>query len=95
MLDLLKESGMEGCKSSNHRLQDDDSNQFIDSGRFQRLVGRLIYLSLTHLDITYAMSVVSQFMHAPTQDHMGPVYRILRYLKGCPRKGLLYMRHDH
>lgn len=101
MLDLLKESGMEGCKPCttpievNHRLKENDSERLIDAKRFQRLVGRLIYLSLTLLNITYAVNVISQFMHAPTQDHMKAVYRILKYLKGCPGMGLLYKRYGH
>lgn len=81
---------MEGYKpyatpiEANHRLKEDDNERLIDAGRFQRLVGNLIYLSLTHPDITYEVSVISQFMHAPTQDHMKAAYRILKYLKGCP-----------
>ncbi|XP_061348292.1 uncharacterized protein LOC133293706 [Gastrolobium bilobum] len=30
-----------------------------------------------------------KFMHNPSEDHMAAVYRILRYLKGCPGKGNL------
>nr|GEU84430.1 reverse transcriptase domain-containing protein [Tanacetum cinerariifolium] len=33
--------------------------------RYQRMVGRLIYLSYTRPDIAYAIGVVSQFMHQP------------------------------
>lgn len=67
----------------------------MDVGRYQRHVGCIIYLSLPVPDITYDVSVISQFMHAPTQDHMEIVYRILRYLKGCPRKGILYQWHRY
>lgn len=56
---------------------------------------RLIYLSLTRLEIIYAVDVVNQFMHAPTQDYIEVVYRILRYLKGCLGIGLLYMRYRY
>ena len=31
-------------------------------------------------------------MHDPKSSHMDAVYRILRYLKSCPGKGLLYTR---
>lgn len=101
VLDVLKESDMEGCKpcatpiKANHRLKEDDSERLIDAERFQRLMGHLIYLSLTHLDITHAVSVISQFMHAPIQDHMKAAYWVLRYLKGCLGKSLLYKRHGH
>jgi hypothetical protein len=35
-------------------------------------------------DITFAVSVISQFMHAPGPTHFEVVFRILRYLKGTP-----------
>lgn len=91
---------MIGCKpcttpiEANHQLEENDNERLIYVGRYRRLVGRLIYLFLTHPDITYAVSVISQFMHAPTQDHLEATYT-LRYLKSCPRKGILYRRHDH
>lgn len=90
VLDLLTETGMLACKPAvtpiemNHRLGIFPNQVPADIGRYQRLVGRLIYLSHTRPDIAYAVSVVSQFMHQPSEDHMAAVYRILRYLKGSP-----------
>ena len=52
----------------------------VDKGRYQRLVGKLIYLSHTRPDISFSVSVVSQFMNNPTEEHMNAIYRILRYL---------------
>lgn len=78
---------------SNHRLIEGDSDCLIDVESYQHLFGRLIYLSLTRPDITYAMGVVSQLMHAPTQAHMTATYRVLRYLQSYPRKGLLYQKY--
>lgn len=49
--------------------------------RYQRLVGKLIYLSHTRPDIGFSISCVSQFMNKPTEEHMQAVFRILRYLK--------------
>ncbi|GJT36008.1 retrovirus-related pol polyprotein from transposon TNT 1-94 [Tanacetum coccineum] len=43
-------------------------------------------------DIAYAVSVVSQFMHDPSKDHMKAVYRILRYLKSSSGKGLFFAK---
>ncbi|CAL9030081.1 unnamed protein product [Prunus brigantina] len=39
------------------------------------------------------VSVVSQFMHSPSEDHMGAVMRILRYLKVTPGKGLMFCNY--
>ena len=47
----------------NHKLRIFPNQVPTDKGRYQRLVGRLIYLSHTRPDIAYAVSVVNQFMH--------------------------------
>ena len=47
----------------------------------------------TRPNIAYAVSVVSQFMHKASEEHMNAVYRILRYLKGAPGKGLLFSKN--
>ncbi|RVW60445.1 Retrovirus-related Pol polyprotein from transposon TNT 1-94 [Vitis vinifera] len=49
----------------------------IDKGRYQRLVGRLMYLAHTRPDLAYALSVVSQYMHNPGEQHMNVGMRIL------------------
>ncbi|CAL5329842.1 unnamed protein product [Camellia sinensis] len=69
--------------------------ELVEKERYQRLVGRLMYLSHTHLDITYAIGIVSQFMHDPHATHLDAVYRILRYLKSASGKGILFSNHGH
>ena len=59
---------------------------------YQRLVGRLIYLSHTRPNIAYAVGVISQFMHNPKETHLQLVHRILHYLKSSPRKGILFKK---
>jgi hypothetical protein len=98
VIDLLTETGVLACKpastpmETNHKLGILPHQVPTNIGRYQRLVGRLIYLTHTRLDIAYAVSVVSQFMHAPSEEHMDAVNRILRYLKGAPGKGLLFSK---
>jgi hypothetical protein len=100
VLDLLSETGMLGSRPActpieqNHRLAN-DSGEPVDREQYQRLVGRLIYLSHTRPNIAFAVSVVSQFMHDPKTQHMNAVLRIIRYLKGCPGRGLLYRPHGN
>ena len=101
VLDLLQETGMLGCKPGdtpidpNHKLGAMVDNDAVDKGRYQRLVGKLIYLSHTRPDIAFAVSVVSQFMHSPCEVHMEAVLKILRYLKSSPGKGLLFSKNHH
>ncbi|XP_073313436.1 secreted RxLR effector protein 161-like [Primulina huaijiensis] len=64
----------------------------VDKGRYQRLVGKLIYLSHTRPDIGFVVSVISHFMNTPTEEHLDAAYRVLRYLKGTPDKGLLFRK---
>ena len=101
VLDLLSETGMLACKPvetpivQNHHLVIYQDQVLTNKERYQRLVGRLIYLSLTRPDIAYAISVVSQFMHAPSEDHMAVVMHILSYLKGAPGRRLIFKKHGH
>ena len=60
---------------------------------YQRLVGRLIYLSHTQPDIAYAIRIVSLFMHSPLECHIEVVLWILRYLKATLGKGLIFKKH--
>ncbi|XP_038891621.1 uncharacterized mitochondrial protein AtMg00810-like [Benincasa hispida] len=66
----------------------------VNKERYQRLVGKLIYLSHTRPDISYAVSAVSQFMQALCEDHMTTVKHILWYLKGTSGKGLMFRKTD-
>ncbi|RVW62991.1 Retrovirus-related Pol polyprotein from transposon RE1 [Vitis vinifera] len=66
-----------------------------DKGKYQRLIGKLIYLSHTQPDIAYVTSVVSQFMHCSSEDHMNAVTQILRYLKGTLGKGIMFSKNGH
>ena len=78
----------------NHELSIHEYQVPTDKDKYQRLVERLIYLSHTRPDIAYAVSVVSQFMHCPSKEHMDAVYRVLRYLKSSPGKGLFFGRNN-
>ncbi|CAL2254960.1 unnamed protein product [Prunus armeniaca] len=54
----------------NHHLGEYPDQVPTNKERYKRLVGRLIYLSHTRPDIPYAVSVISQFMHSPSEGHM-------------------------
>lgn len=76
----------------NHKLRIYPDQLPTDKSRYQCLVGRLIYLSRTRIDIIYIVGVVSQFMHSPIKEHMEVVDRILKYLETSPSRGLLFAK---
>jgi len=47
---------------------------------------------LARPDLAYVLSVISQFMHSSSEEHMKVVTRILRYLKSSPGKGILFKK---
>ena len=69
VLDLLKEVGILGCKPSSSSVDSGldlcgtSSEILEDTGRYRRLVRKLIYLTVTCLVITFAVGLISQFMH--------------------------------
>jgi Reverse transcriptase (RNA-dependent DNA polymerase) len=101
VLDLLSETGMLDCKPvdtpfvQNLKLGMFPDQVPANKEQYQRLVGKLIYLFHTKPDIAYAVSSVSQFMHAPSEQHMEAVFRILRYLKGAPGRGIYFKNNGH
>ena len=94
ILDLLKETRMTGCKASKTpidpkvKLKTATTKEMVDREYYQRLVGRLIYLSHTRSNIAFVVSVVSEFMHSPGPTNFEAIFRILRYLKRTPWIGL-------
>ena len=57
---------------------------------YKHLVGSLVYLTVTHSDISYVVHQVSQYPSAPRSTHYAAVLRILRYLKDTFFHGLFY-----
>ena len=95
-LDILQETGMIDCRpvespmDPNQKLTTVEGELFSDPERYRRLVGKLIYLTITRPDLSFAVGIVSQFMQTPCLGHWNAIIRILRYLKKAPGQGLLY-----
>jgi len=72
-LDFLEEVGLLGCKSANTPMKAyvnlwfDDSHTLDDAGRYRRLIGKLIYLTVTRPVVTFVIRILSRFMHQPRE----------------------------
>ncbi|XP_021995399.1 uncharacterized mitochondrial protein AtMg00810-like [Helianthus annuus] len=101
ILDLLAEIGMLDCKQvetpmkTNQKLYMEEGAELADKNRYQRIVGKLIYLSHIRPDIAYAVGEISQLMHQPQVTHMEAALRIIRYLKGTVGHGVLFKSNGH
>ncbi|XP_050257635.1 uncharacterized mitochondrial protein AtMg00810-like [Quercus robur] len=98
--DLLKKFHMVACKpvstpmSSNEKLQQEDAVEKVDAKTYRSLVGSLIYLTNTRLDIVHSVSLISRFMNQPSKLHYVAAKRILRYLQGTKKLGILYKKEN-
>jgi len=98
-LELIDECGLLGSKptdfpmETNHKLALSTSKPLYNAEQYRRLVGKLIYLTITRPDIAYAVHILSQFMQAPKAAHLEAATRVLRYLKGSAGRGLLLSSH--
>ncbi|GKE23920.1 ribonuclease H-like domain-containing protein, partial [Tanacetum coccineum] len=71
----------------NH-IETDDEPLLDNIGNYQKLVGKLIYLTKTRPNISYDVHCLSQYMYAPLLSHLDAILSVLRYLKGSPRSGI-------
>ncbi|WZY94082.1 hypothetical protein YC2023_066411 [Brassica napus] len=97
-MDMLKETDVLGGKIAKTPLEEgykvlregevEENQLFEDAKLYRRMVGKLIYLTITRPDIYFAVNQVSQHMQAPKVHHWKMVDRILRYLSGSHGQGV-------
>ncbi|CAA7043502.1 unnamed protein product [Microthlaspi erraticum] len=97
VLELLEDTGLLACKPSSIpmdlsiKLVQDSQEPVIDDVKlYRRLVGKMMYLTITRPDITYAVTRLCQFASAPKQSHLKSAYKVLHYLKGTIGLDLFY-----
>lgn len=95
-LQLLSDTGYLGSKPAstpmepNIHLSKDSDSLLDDLTSYRSLIGKLIYLTITRPDISFAVNRLSQFLTTPRQPHLLPTQCILQYLKGSPGQGLFF-----
>ncbi|GJS71431.1 ribonuclease H-like domain-containing protein [Tanacetum coccineum] len=88
VLDLLSEYGMLACKLFVSNEASGDDPLLYNITDYQKLMGKLIYLTNTRPDIYYVVHYLSQFMHSPLKSHLKTAFKVLRYLKGSLGLGI-------
>lgn len=98
-LDIIKDVGLLGAAPIDTPMERgsklcDKSEPLKDPGKYRRLVGRLIYLTVSRPDITYAVHALSRFMHHPQKNHWEAALRVVRYLKSALGQGLFFSSNN-
>lgn len=66
----------------NEKLVKEDGSEKTNASVSRSIVGSLIYLSSTRLDIMFSASLLSRFTQTPSKIHLGVAKRVLRYING-------------
>ncbi|KAF5451210.1 hypothetical protein F2P56_031488, partial [Juglans regia] len=100
MQDVISLGGLQSGNSVftplevNLKLRQEEGELLSDPSLYRQLVGSLNYLTITRLDISFAVQQVSQFMQAPRHLHLAAVRRIIRYLKGTSTCRLFFPKES-
>ncbi|GJS52313.1 hypothetical protein Tco_0625675 [Tanacetum coccineum] len=94
--EILKKFGFSSIRTSstpmetNKTLTNDEDGEDVDVHLYRSMIGSLMYLTFSRLDIMFLVCACSRFQVQPKVSHLNAVKRIFRYLKGQPNLGLWY-----
>jgi hypothetical protein len=76
--------------SSTTALDADEEGEHVDQKEYQSMIGSLLYLTATRLDIQFSVCLCAHFQASSRTSHRQAVKRIFRYLRHTPDFGLWY-----
>ena len=74
----------------NMKLLNVESLERVDSTLYRHIIGSLMYLKNTRLNICFVVNTLSQYMVEPRHVHLVAEKHVMRYLKGTLDCGLRY-----
>ena len=78
--------------SSSKKLSLDPAGVEVDPTLYRSIIGSLLYLTASRLDIAFSVGVCARFQIAPKESYMMAVKRIIRYVNGTSDYGIWYLR---
>jgi len=96
VLNILSDAGLTAVKPAKFplpkglKLSIEKGVLLHDLEPYRRIIGKLLYLTLTRPDVSYVVQHLSQFLQHPMDLYYQRAMHVLRYLKGTPNKGLFY-----
>ena len=98
---LVKRFGLDSKKhsstpmNSSVKLNLDAADVEVDPTLYQSMIGSLLYLTASRLDIAFSVGVCARFQAAPKESHLTVVKQIIRYINGTSDYGILYSRDSN
>lgn len=77
---------------SNVKLCTSIGRELEDATMCRKIIGSLIYLSLTRSDIAFVVGVLSRYMKIPRKPHLDAIHIIMRYIKTTFNYGVRFKR---
>ncbi|GKF24211.1 hypothetical protein Tco_0076533, partial [Tanacetum coccineum] len=72
------------------KLDEDPQRKAVDPTYYYGMVGTLMYLIASRLDLTFDVCMCARYQAKPTKKHLHAVKRIFKYLRGTVNRGLWY-----
>ncbi|GKB73676.1 retrovirus-related pol polyprotein from transposon TNT 1-94 [Tanacetum coccineum] len=96
-IELLKKHGLDECVSmstpmATERLDADLQGTPTDQTTYRRMIGGLMYLTTSRLDIAFATFICARYQAHLTVKHLKEVKRIFWYLRQSYNMGLWYLK---
>ncbi|XP_060186716.1 uncharacterized mitochondrial protein AtMg00810-like [Lycium barbarum] len=85
----LKETIDQQDKQASKKTACEEDEVLQDQSAHQRIIGKLLYLTVTRPNISYSVQNLSEFLQQPKRSYMEAHLRIIRYIKSHPGKGIL------
>ncbi|XP_059310149.1 uncharacterized protein LOC132061326 [Lycium ferocissimum] len=77
------------------RLDMDDPGSPVNETMYRGIIGSLLYLTASRLDIMFSVGLCARFLSSPKESHLKDAKRILSYLKGTTDLVLFYPSGDN